>query len=62
MAEKTVSNNDLEKLRTSGMITKEEVALVVGDVVLAENVITKERRILNMGSVILESTRRVLRD
>ena len=62
MSEKPVSNSDLEKLRTSGLITNEEVALVVGDVVLAENVVTKNRRILNVGTVILESTRRILRD
>jgi len=62
MSEKPVSNSDLEKLRTSGLITNEEVALVVGDVVLAENVVTKNRRILNVGTVILESTRRILSD
>jgi len=62
MSEKPVTNSDLEKLRQSGLITEQEVALVVGDVLLAENVVTKERRILNAGGVLLESTRRLLRD
>ena len=62
MSEKPVTSSDLEKLRQSGLITEHEVALVVGDVLLAENVITKERRILNAGSILLESTRRLLRD
>jgi hypothetical protein len=62
MAEKPVTSNDIEKLRQSGLITKQEVAIIVGDVLLAENVITKERRILNTGNILLESTRRLLRD
>ena len=39
--EKPVTGNDLTKLRTSGLITPDEVAIVVGDVMVAENVITK---------------------
>jgi len=60
--EKPVTGNDLTKLRTSGLITTEEVAIIVGDVVVAENVITKARRILEVSGLILESNRRVLRD
>ena len=60
--EKQVTGNDLTKLRTSGLIDANEVAIVVGDVVVAENVITKERRILEVSGLMLESNRRVLRD
>ena len=60
--ERPVTGNDLTKLRTSGLITTDEVAIVVGDVVVAENVITKARRILEVSGLILESNRRVLRD
>jgi len=62
MSEKPVPNNDMEKLRSTGLITAEEIALIVGDVILAENVVTKERRILNTGTLMLESNRRLLRD
>ncbi len=60
--EKPVTGNDLTKLRTSGLITPDEVAIVVGDVMVAENVITKARRVLEVSGLILESNRRVLRD
>jgi len=36
--------------------------LLVGDVIIAENVINKNRRILEVGNLLLESTRRILRD
>ena len=60
--EKQVTNNDLAKLRQQGLIENNEVALLVGDVIVAENVITKQRRVLELGTVLLESNRRVLRD
>ena len=60
--EKTLSTSDLEKLRQAGILQAEEVAILVGDVVVAENVVDKKRRILEVGSLLLESTRRILRD
>ena len=60
--EKPLSNADLKKLRQAGVLQGEEVALLVGDVVVAENVVNKTRRILEVGNLLLESTRRVLRD
>jgi hypothetical protein len=60
--EQPVSNNDLTKLRAAHLITEQEVAIITGDVVVAEHVITKERRILEIGTLILESNRRILRD
>lgn len=60
--EKPVTGNDLTRLRNSGLLTNNEVALIVGDVVIAENVITKERRVLEVAGLMLESNRRVLRD
>jgi len=60
--EQPVSNNDLIKLRTARLITEQEIAVMAGDVIVAENVITKERRILEIGTLILESNRRILRD
>ncbi len=60
--EKPVTGNDLTRLRNSGLLTNDEVALIIGDVVVAENVITKERRVLEVAGLMLESNRRVLRD
>ena len=62
MSEKPVTSTDMEKLRQSGLITEQEVAIIVGDVILAENVLTKERRILNTNTLMLESNRKLLRD
>ena len=62
MSEKPVTNSDMEKLRQSGLITEHEVAIIIGDVILAENVLTKERRILNTNTLMLESNRKLLRD
>ena len=61
MTEKPVTNADLEKLREKGLLEQNELAFVSGDVLLAENVITRERRVLNVGGLLLESTRRILK-
>jgi hypothetical protein len=61
MTEKPVTNADLEKLREKGLLKQNELAFVSGDVLLAENVITRERRVLNVGGLLLESTRRILK-
>lgn len=60
--EKPVSGNDMLKLRKAGLIFENEIAVVVGDVVVAENILTKSRRVLEVKGLILESNRRVLRD
>jgi hypothetical protein len=61
MTEKPVTNADLEKLREKGLLEQNELAFVSGDVLLAENIITRERRVLNVGGLLLESTRRILK-
>ena len=60
--EKPVSNNDLVKLRTAKLLSDQEIAIVAGYVIVAENVVTKARRILEVGTLMLESNRRILRD
>jgi len=42
----TFSDETQRKLRTNNIISGEEVALMSGDLYLAENVLTKERRLL----------------
>ncbi len=42
----TFSDETQRKLRSNNIISGEEVALMSGDLYLAENVLTKERRLL----------------
>ena len=62
MKEKILSDIDVKTLRSRGVITESEVALIIGDLVVAENVITKERRILKDTGTLSETSRRILRD
>ena len=57
----SLAAEDIKKLRESCLISDNETAMVVGDLVVAENVITKERRVLDTGNLLLESTKRVLK-
>jgi hypothetical protein len=58
---KRVTNNDIALLQARGLLTKEETAIIVGDQVIAENVITKERRVINVGGLLLESKKVLLK-
>ena len=60
--EKNLDSNDIQKLREANLLNENETALQIGDLIIAENVITKIRRVLNTGNLLLETTRRVLRD
>lgn len=44
MIEQVLDNTTQKKLRENSIISSEEVAMQVGDLFLAENVISKERR------------------
>jgi len=59
--ETPLSTSDQEELRRQGVINSDEVAFRVGDLIVAENVITKSRRTVDSSSLILESGRRVLK-
>ena len=57
MNTKTVTGDQLVHLRTVGLISENEIALIEGDLLLAKNVITEERRIIGKSSdVINENT------
>lgn len=47
----TFSDETQRKLRNNNIISGEEVALMSGDLYLAENVLTKERRLLQDSQV-----------
>jgi hypothetical protein len=49
------------KLRSEGVISQDEVAIKLGDILLAENVISRERRQINRTAPVNEG-KRLLRD
>lgn len=46
--EKVLDNQILTNLRASAVITESEVAIQIGDLYYAKNILTNEKRILNL--------------
>jgi len=44
--ENYLSDEKQSQMRNDGTLTRDEVALRVGDILLAENVLTRERRVI----------------
>ena len=59
--EKVLSDEVIKGLRTRGVIQECEIAIKVGDIVVAENVLTKSRRILSTEQIVLEENRSILK-
>ena len=59
----TLSNQTQELLREEKIITDTEVAISVGDKYVAENILTKTRRVIHVPQRLIESStnRRVLK-
>lgn len=57
-----VSDRDIQKLREAGLVNNNEIVLKAGDLFVAENVLTKERRLLGGAKVLLSESKRLLRD
>ena len=59
----TLSNDTNNELRNLGIITRTEVAIESADLFLAEDVITKSRRIIQIPTYLAETARgkRILR-
>ena len=59
---KELDKNALQKLRQAGILLEKEMAFLSGDLIVAENVITKDRRIVEGASrIIAESNKRILK-
>jgi hypothetical protein len=56
-----LSANELNVLRSNNLIESNEIAFRFGDLYVAENVVTKERRVLQSAAVVLNEGRRVLK-
>lgn len=57
-----LSQKDLKSLREKGLLTESETAFKEGDVIIAEDLVVKTRRILNTAGLILDANRQVLHD
>ncbi len=60
--EKTLTEKDLNMLRQKGLLEQNETAMMVGTQVVAENLLTRERRIIETAGLLLESKRTLLMD
>ena len=56
-----LTSTQLEHLRVNGYIAANEVAYLHGDLLIVENAITNEKRVLENHSLVLESNRRILK-
>mgnify|MGYP001280316085 CR=1 FL=1 len=61
MSKKELSQTQIVKLRQEGQITTHEIAYFQGDLLIVENVVTSEKRILENHGLINESGRRILK-
>ena len=52
-----VGKEQTRKLRESGLLMSDEVAFLSGDLLVAENVVTKSRRVLGDSDLLNESKR-----
>jgi len=59
--ENALPDTEQKRLRTLGTITESEVAIQIGDLIVAENVVSRERRVINQTNRVQEG-RRVLKD
>ena len=58
---KLLTERDLSELRQQKLLAEEETAFWMGDKLVAENVLTQERRIITAAGLVLESKRGLLK-
>jgi len=56
-----ISPSQTSELREKGLLQENEVAFLTGDLVVAENVETKVRRVLGKMGILSESVKRLLK-
>jgi len=57
--EQILPESKMIEMRKAGVITEQEILIKIGDIIVAENVVTRERRIIN--DMLLEHGKRILR-
>lgn len=60
--EVALSDTEQRNMRAEGVITEQEVAIQVGDIVVAENVVTRDRRVVRKVVGNVQEGRRILKD
>lgn len=58
----TLSSKDIQLLRQRGLLKETETAMLDGTTVVAEDNVTRLRRILDVKGLILETSRQILCD
>jgi len=56
-----VSDNDLRALREANLIKSDETAYIIDDVVIAESLTSGDKRRVEVGGLVLESKRTLLK-
>ena len=56
-----LSSVQLANLRAKNLIEDSEIAYIAGDLLIAENAVTNEKRIVGKSELLIESKRRVLK-
>ena len=51
----------LASLRQKGLITEREIAFITGDLLIAEDALTNDRRVVGESSLLSESNKRILK-
>ena len=60
--EKVLTDDQINNLRRSGTLSSNEIAIKIGDLIIAENVITRERRVVSEAQSLLNETgKRILK-
>ena len=56
-----INPDDVKKLRDANLIAADEAVFRMGDLIIAENISTKARRVIDASSLLLESSKRLLK-
>ena len=57
----SIEQSQINELREKGLLSENEIAFLTGDLVVAENVETRSRRVLGKSQILSESTKRLLK-
>jgi hypothetical protein len=57
-----ITPNDMAVLREKGLLSHNETAIIEGDLIVALNVVTQRRRVLQVDGLLLECRKTLLRD
>lgn len=60
--DKHLSEKDIATLRLKGIITQTEIAFKSGNILIAEDIVTKHRRVVSSAGVMLEANQKILLD